>query len=67
MNDYWDNLNELNILCKLARTTTSIDTLRELATSWDWRIRHYVTRNPHSTEDVMLLAHAYGKFGKLTK
>lgn len=67
MDEYWDNLNEINRLCRLAKTTTSIDTLRELATSSDFMVRCHTINNSHSTEDVLLLAYAYKKFKKLKK
>ena len=51
----------------LAATSTSISKLKELATSRFYLVRGCVKRNPHSSEDVLLLLYAYEKFGKLTK
>lgn len=67
MDEYWKWLNKQNMLCELARTTKSLDTLKELATSDDWLIGAYIQKNPHSTENVLLLLYAYNKFKKLTK
>ncbi len=65
IDEYWDNLNEINRLCRLAKTSKSVDTLKELATSDDWLIGAYIQKNPHSTENVLLLLYAYAKFKKL--
>lgn len=67
MNSYWYWLNEQNRLCELAKTSTSLETLEQLATSDDWAVRAYVQKNPHSTEDVLLLLYASKKFRKLMK
>lgn len=67
MNSYWHWLNEQNRLCGLAKTTKSLDTLKNLATSDDWVVRSFVQKNPHSTEDVLLLMYASKKFRKLMK
>jgi hypothetical protein len=60
-------LNELNAMCRLAETSTSISKLKELATAKVHIVRRLVKDNPHSSEDVLLLLCAYEKFGKLTK
>lgn len=67
MNTYWNWLNEKQQLCELAKTTTSLETLEQLATLDDWAVRAYVHKNPHSTEDVLLLLYASKKFRKLMK
>lgn len=67
MNSYWNWLNEQNRLCGLAKTTKSLETLKELATSDDWAVRTYVQKNPYSTEEVLLLMYACKKFRKLMK
>lgn len=66
IDEYWDNLNEINRLCRLAKTSKSLDTLKNLATSDNWAISYLIKKNPHSTEDVLLLAYSYNKFRKLT-
>lgn len=65
--EYWDWLGEQLRLNELAKTTKSVDTLKELATSDDWGIRFNVMYNRHSTEDVLLLMYASKKFRKLMK
>ena len=67
MNSYWHWLNEQNRLCELAKTTKSLDTLKELAASDYWTVPFFVQKNPHSTEDVLLLIYASKKFRKLMK
>ena len=67
MNSYWHWLNEQNRLCELAKTTTSLETLEQLATSDDWAVLAYVQKNPYSTEEVLLLMYACKKFRKLMK
>jgi hypothetical protein len=39
MNSYWHWLNEHIQLCELAKTTKSLETLEQLATSDDWTVR----------------------------
>jgi hypothetical protein len=63
----WNWLKEYNAMCRLAETSTSIIKLKELATAGFPIVRRLVRRNPHSSEDVLLLLCAYEKFGKLTK
>ena len=67
MNSYWHWLNEQKRLCELAKTTTSLETLEQLATLNDWAVRAYVHKNPYSTEEVLLLLYASKKFRKLMK
>lgn len=67
MNDYWHWLNQKQWLYELARTTKSVNTLKELATLDDWAVLNNVNKNPYSTEDVLLLMYACKKFRKLTK
>lgn len=67
MNSYWHWLNQKHMLCELAKTTTSLETLEQLATSDDWAVLNNVYKNPHSTEDVLLLMYACKKFRKLMK
>jgi len=55
------------LMCILAATSTSTSELKELATAEFATVRGCVKRNPHSSEDVLLLLYAYEKFGKLTK
>lgn len=54
-------------LVRLAATSTSTSELKELATTEFATVRGCVKRNPHSSEDALLLLYAYEKFGKLTK
>ena len=63
----WSWVKEYNVMCSLAETSTSTSELKELATSRFSLVRVCVKRNPHSSEDVLLLLCAYEKFGKLTK
>jgi len=63
----WSWVNEHNVMCRLAATSTSISKLKELATAKYPIVRAFVKRNPHSSEEVLLLLYAYEKFGKLTK
>jgi hypothetical protein len=67
MNVFWHWLNEQNRLCELAKTTKSLDTLKNLAISDDWAVRFFVQKNPYSTEYVLLLMYACKKFRKLMK
>jgi hypothetical protein len=54
-------------LCELAKTTKSLDTLKNLAASDDWAVRLSIQKNPYSTEEVLLLMYACKKFRKLMK
>jgi hypothetical protein len=63
----WSSVNESNVMCRLAATSTSISKLKELATAEFPIVRAFVKRNLHSSEEVLLLLYAYEKFGKLTK
>lgn len=67
MNSYWHWLNEQYRLCELAKTTKSLDTLKNLAASDDWAVRLSIQKNPYSTEEVLLLMYACKKFRKLMK
>jgi hypothetical protein len=61
----WSWVNELNVMCSLAKTSTSTSELKELATSRYHRVRVFVKENPHSSEEVLLLLYAYEKFEHL--
>lgn len=59
-------VNEFNSAYNRAKTTTSVDELKELAT-YGFIIRNMAINNPHATEEVVLIAYATDKLYNLNR